>query len=185
MSKAPVKPQRPDKPVPPNKDQKVHKHSTDISRLFLKTEYWDSDGNETTEAQYEEAMNEGPDYDYEKEETDLTPSIKSLLTLIPPGTNTEDVFLDLSLGYDTGRNYVCKPFESISLVYTTPFNYDAEMHSYNKKLVQYEAAMVAYNKAILQYKKDAEAYKAEKDKLKLAKKKYDLETELALLNEKI
>jgi len=184
--KAPVKPVKPVKPYAPNKEQKVHKHSTDITEFFIKNIYYDDDGNEITEAQWEAGNEDGNSYAYDCETKELTPSIKDLLKVLaaPPGTNTDDIYIDLSLGYDSSRNYDCRPFQSASIFYTTPFDYKEELVKYNLKLAQYDLDAVDYNKKIIQYKIEFAKYQEYKEKLRLEKKKANLKAQLAALDKK-
>ena len=183
--KAPVKPARPQKPYEPSKDKKTNEHRINIDHLFLGTKYYDENGAEISEEQYnfdyndDEHFNDGG----ETENIELIPSLKQLLELVPPGTNTNDIFIDLSLGYDSGRNYDCRPFQNIVLFYTTPFDYEKELKQYQKDLEKYVSDTKYYDEVILkQYQKDLAKYKEEKQIDNFAKKKASLEAQLAALN---
>lgn len=183
--KAPIKPVKPSKPYPPNKDQKYHTHAIDISNFFIKEVYFDDDGKEISEEAYEAGDENGKNYSFDKETEEATPSIKSLLDLIPAGINVDNVFIDLQLGYDSGRNYDCRPFRSIDIFYTTPFFYEEEWNKYSKLLKQYENKLISYNEKMKQYKVDVEKYKEHTAKLKAEKKKISLKEQLALLEKAI
>lgn len=179
--KAPTKPIRPSKPYPPNKDKKVHKHMIDISHLFLKETYFDDNGKEISKEKYEAGTEDGDSYAFDTETEELTPSIGDLLSLVPAGTSISDVYIDLELGYDGSHNYVCRPFESISVFYTTPYSYQEELEKYHKQLQQYEKSLVSFNKKMKQYKEDLEIYRADKEKVRLEKKKASLKEQLSIL----
>jgi hypothetical protein len=173
----PVKPVKPSKPYPPSKDKKHHKHDIDISHLFIKEKYFDYTGKEISEEEYEN----GDAWAFEKETEEATPSIKSLLDLVPAGVNPDNVFIDLQLGYDSGRNYDCRPFQSISVFYTTPYSYEDELAKYNLLLKKYEKSLLSYNEKMKQYKIELEKYKEYTAKLKMEKKKQLLKEQLSIL----
>jgi len=176
--KAPQKPQKPNKPVAPNKDQKHHKHYIDIEHFFIKETYYDDDGNEISQDTY--YSNES--YSFEMERTELNPSLNDLISCIPKGIKMQDIYLDLELGYDSGRNYPCYPFQGFKLYYTTPFSYEEEMKKYNMAMLQYEKDLVKYKIDIETYKKEMESFKGLKAKAALEKKKKDLQNQLDILN---
>lgn len=177
MNNKPIKPIRPSKPYPPNKDQKVHKHSINVFDLFIKDVYYDDNGNKIEEHLATEDSN------YETEE--FTPSIKDLLAALPKDITNENIFIELDLGYDSGRNYVCRPMNGINIYYTTLYDYDKELFDYQTKLKSYDKDILKYNTDMIQYKKELEQYQVGKKTQLLKKKKEELEAQLLSLKGKI
>lgn len=177
--KAPVKPIKPSKPYPPNKDQKVHSHKIDITHLFIKEIYYDENGDEISEEKYEA---DGDCADIETKE--YTPRLTDLLKLVPPHINDEDIFIELSLDYDSSHNYQTRPFEGASVFYTTPYIYQDELDKYKKQLDQYDLDILDYNKKIKEYKVKWKEYQEYKEKLRLEKKKSLLKKQLQALEKK-
>lgn len=182
--KPPIKPERPDKPYPPNKDKKFNKHSIDVDHLFFQTTYFDDDGKKITKEAYENGRNTNP-YAFEAEEEELTPSLKQILECVPTGTKLEDIHIELRTTTECPGRWPMTVLEGTYVFYTTPFDYEGELEKYNKAMAKYEADLNKYKQKMEKYKEEFAEYKALKEQEKLVAKKAKLQAELASLNERV
>lgn len=178
--KEPVKPEKPTKPYPPNKDQKVHRHNIDVEKLFIQDIYFDGKGNEISFEEYEKRRSNN-NYNNEYETEHYTPSLKSLIDLVPIGIDLKDIFINLSIGSECPGIHPITTFDGAKLFYETPFIYEVELEKYNQQIIKYNDDLVEFKRLHEKYEEKLQEYKVYQKELKLKKKKADLENQLKQL----